>query len=90
MGVKKLRSRDMLYSRLLSQKAGDVRRSANKTVKAARETIRHSENLMEHARDVLERADKMLRNSAQGRKSRGAKKRGVDESMEKSGARELV
>lgn len=76
----------MFYSRLLSQKADDVRRSADKTVKAARETIRRSENLIERTRDVLERADKTLRNSLQVRSTRAAKKAVVAESGEKRGA----
>lgn len=89
MGVKKLRSRNMLYSRLLSEKADTVRRSADQTVRTAREAIHHSENLVERSRDVLERADKILRNSVQGRKSRAAKKRAVAESKKKQrGAQE--
>lgn len=76
----------MFYSRILSENADGVRRSAKDTVKAARETICRSENLLEHTRDVLERADKMLRNSVQRHNARAAKKRALADSKQKKGA----
>ena len=90
MGVEKLRSRDMFYSRLLSENADQVRRSADKTVRAAREVIHRSENIIEQSHEVLKRADKMLRNSVQGRNSRAVKKRVLAESRKNSGAQEPV
>lgn len=80
MGVKKLKSRNILYSPILSKNSDDVRRLANKTVRAAREAIHHSENLVEKSRDVLERADKVLRNSFNGREKRRAEKQASGDS----------
>jgi hypothetical protein len=61
MGVRKFKPTSMLYSRLLSDKAGDVRRSAAKIVKDARGTVRTSENLVARSHEVVERAERDLK-----------------------------
>ncbi|HEX5435369.1 MAG TPA: hypothetical protein VFY05_14110 [Candidatus Angelobacter sp.] len=84
MRVKKFKSSGMLYSRLLSEHADSVRRSAQKTAQAAQEAVHHSANLVEQSRDALERADAVLRNSVQGREDRAARKKTMLEATKRT------
>ena len=80
MGVKKLKATTMLYSRLLSEKCDDVRRSAKEKVTSARGTICRSENIVAQSREALEKADKTIRKAAADRSARAAKKQTSKES----------
>ena len=74
MGVKKLKSRTMLYSRLLSGSSEDVRRSAREKVRAARGTIHQSNNIIEQAHQALQKAERIVRKSVSERKERAARR----------------
>lgn len=74
MGVKKFKPRTMLYSRLLSDKADDVRRSAAKTVQDARATVHKAENLMAQSHAVVEKAEKELTELKRKKAERATKK----------------
>ena len=74
MGVKKFKPRTMLYSRLLSEKADDVRRSAAKSVQDARATVHNAESLMAQSHEVLEKAQRELKELRTQRVNRAKKK----------------
>lgn len=73
MGVKKINPRSMLYGRLLSETADDLRRSVKKTVMAARGEIHRSENILAQAHAAVEHAQKTVEISKQGRSERMSK-----------------
>ena len=60
MGVKKYKPHSMLYSRLLSDNAAQVRRSAAKVVKDARGVVLKSENLVARSHEVVEKTERNL------------------------------
>jgi len=70
MGVKKINPRSMLYSRLLSETADNLRRSVRETVMAARGQIHKSENIVAQAHAAVEHAQKTVEISKQGRSER--------------------
>jgi tRNA A37 N6-isopentenylltransferase MiaA len=77
MAVKKLNSRTMLYSQLLSQDADNVRRSAAKAVRAARGEIHRSKSLVARSREVVEKTARDL-SELKARREQRAKKKGAE------------
>ena len=61
MAVEKFKPNSTMYTRLLSDNAQDVRRSAAKVVREARATIHNSENLVARSREVVDRTEKDLK-----------------------------
>jgi hypothetical protein len=57
MGVKKLKSRTMLYSRLLADQTEDLRRASRETVRNARSTIHQSKYIVEQTQEALKNAN---------------------------------
>jgi hypothetical protein len=72
--VKKFKPTSMLYSRLLSDKAGAVRRSAAKVVKDARGAVRTSENLVARSHEVVQRAERDMKELKAKKAQRASRK----------------
>ncbi len=70
MGAEKINSRSMLHSRLASQGAVDVRRSANELVKAAEGKKHKSLNIVAQAQRALEKAQKIVAETRSKRERR--------------------
>ncbi len=70
MGAEKINSRSMLHSRLVSQVAVDVRRSASEVVKAAEGEKYRSLSIVAQAQRALEKAQKIVAETRSKRERR--------------------
>jgi hypothetical protein len=73
-GSKKINSRSMLFSRILSEASDEVRRAASEIVNDPRGEARKLEIIIERSQEALKRAEKMVRESRRGR-SKSQRKR---------------
>ena len=78
MAVRKLKSREGLFVRLLEQKSAAIRRTAADTVREAEEHVVKAEEIVSHSALIVERALKTLDDLGWSRRRRSLQENGHD------------